>query len=507
MITQNIIGFQLSGLSGRKIYSFNPAAQQNLEQGFDVATQDEVNLALDKAIQAWRVFRNMSGQQKAKFLRAIADGIEGLGDLLLQTISSETAYPEARIITERNRTCSQLRMFADLTETESWREITIDDALPDRSPLPRPELRRMLMPIGPVIVFGASNFPLAYSTMGGDAVSALAVGCPVIVKAHESHLCTNALVAEVVMKAAQSTQMPDGVFSSLHGDGLETGKQLVLHPYTAAVGFTGSFKGGKALFDLGVSREKPIPVFAEMGSVNPIFILPGVLNGNRDGLMAKLVTSITMTVGQFCTKPGIIVVQKSDYSGLFVEELKTELEKIKPVPMLNKNIATHFHHSISEMQVDAKVAIIINDNVGGQQASPVLATVNAGHFIQNPNLHSEIFGPYALIVVCSNSNEFLRIAEIIEGQLTSSIFFQPDETDQVQPMMEVLVEKAGRIIFNGVPTGVEVCAAMTHGGPFPASTDNRFTAVGQYSIRRWLRPVTFQNADEKVLPPSIRNHK
>jgi len=504
MITQNIIGFELSASSERRIYSFNPTTQQQIEHGFAVATPEEVNLAMDKAFKAWRIFRNTPGKQKAKFLRTIADGIESLGELLIQTITAETAYPEARIMTERNRTCAQLRMFADLTETENWREITIDEALPDRQPLPRPELRRMMMPIGPVVVFGASNFPLAYSTMGGDAVSALAVGCPVIIKAHESHLCTNALVAEVVMKAAQSTNMPDGVFSSLNGDGMETGKQLVLHPITAAVGFTGSFRGGKALFDLGATRQNPIPVFAEMGSVNPIFILPNTLKVSRDVLVTKLITSMTMTAGQFCTKPGILVLMKSDDANLLIEELKTRLEKIQSVPLLNKSIASNFYRGINELQQDGEVTIKSNENVEGQKASPVLAVVEAAHFIQNAKLHTEIFGPYSLIVTCSNSNEFLRIGEIIEGQLTASIFFQPDEVGEVEPLREVLMEKAGRIIFNGVPTGVEVCAAMTHGGPFPASTDYRFTAVGHYSIRRWLRPVTFQNAEEIVLPHAMR---
>jgi NADP-dependent aldehyde dehydrogenase len=504
MITQNIIGFELSSSSGRKIYSFNPGTQQNLEFGFDVATETEVNQAMEKAFNAWRIFRNMPGAQKAKFLRAIADGIEGLGETLFETITAETAYPYARILTERNRTTAQLRMFADLTETESWREVTIDEALPNRSPIPRPELRRMMMPIGPVVVFGASNFPLAYSTMGGDAVSALAVGCPVIIKAHESHLCTNAMVSEVVMQAAKATQMPDGVFSSLNGDGMETGKQLVLHPNTAAVGFTGSFRGGKALYDLGASREKPIPVFAEMGSVNPIFIFPNKLKDNRGKLISTLVNSMTTTAGQFCTKPGVLVVQHGDETNLFLEELKQALVEVSPVALLNKSIAKNFHQGIAYVQADAEVDILENENEAGQEASPVLARVDAQHFMANVNLHLEIFGPYSIVVVCQNSKEFLRIAEIIEGQLTSSVFFE-NEIDQVNALVEVLMEKAGRVIFNGVPTGVEVCAAMTHGGPFPASTDYRFTAVGHSSIRRWLRPITFQNADQEVLPVALRS--
>jgi len=503
MITQHIIGYELSSGSGRKIFSFNPVTQQYLEFGFDVATEQDVEKALSKAQQAWRIFRNVPGKNKAQFLLAIADGIEALGDVLVRTIAEETAYPEARIITERKRTCAQIRMFAELTENESWREVTIDEALPDRSSVPRPELRRMMMPIGPVVVFGASNFPLAYSTMGGDAVSALAVGCPVIIKAHESHLCTNALVAEVVMQAARLTGMPDGVFSSLNGDGIITGKQLVLHPYTAAVGFTGSFKGGKALFDLGAGREKPIPVFSEMGSVNPIFILPKMLIGDRSDLIHKLISSVTMTVGQFCTKPGIMVVRQSDEISKFVQELASGLEKINAVPLLNTNIAKQFHLSIREIERTSGVTIVANENKEDQEASPVLAMVDALNFILHPNLHQEIFGPYTLLVVCSNANEFVKIADIIEGQLTASVFFSPEEKDHVRPLIELLVEKAGRIICNGVPTGVEVCGAMTHGGPFPASTDSRFTAVGHYSVRRWLRPITFQNANDQVLPPGL----
>ena len=504
MITQNIIGFDLHSTSGKKVFSFNPGTQQSIDPGFDVATQNEVNLAMDKAINAWRIFRNIPGSQKAMFLHAIADGMESIREKLLETINAETAYPQPRILTEFNRTCAQLSMFAELTSSDAWKEITIDEELPNRSPAPRPELRRVMMPMGPVVVFGASNFPLAYSTMGGDAVSALAVGCPVIVKAHESHLCTNALVAEVVMNAAKATGMPDGVFSSLNGNGIETGQQLVLHPNTAAVGFTGSFRGGKALFDLGASREKPIPVFAEMGSVNPIFILPALLNGDRKNLIERLVTSMTMTAGQFCTKPGLVVIQSSNETNLFLEELKNALEKISPVALLNKSIAGNFYRGIQEIGKDKAVDVLQNENKEGQIAGPVLAAVDADHFIQNTQLHQEIFGPYSLVVVCQNSKQFLRIAEIIEGQLTASIFFTPAESERVSQLMEVLIEKAGRIICNGVPTGVEVCAAMTHGGPFPASTDYRFTAVGHYSIRRWIRPVTFQNVDPQILPGLFR---
>ncbi|HJW29236.1 MAG TPA: aldehyde dehydrogenase (NADP(+)) [Saprospiraceae bacterium] len=500
MITQNIIGFQLSGLSGKKIKSFNPETLEELEEEFVVATSAEVDLAMTKAQDAWRIYRNLPGPKKAEFLRQIADGIEALGDVLVKRIIQETAYPESRIITERIRTCAQLRMFADLTSSEQWREITIDEALPNRSPSPRPELRRMLMPIGPVVIFGASNFPLAYSTMGGDAASALAVGCPVIIKAHESHLGTNALVAEVVMNAAKSTGMPDGVFSSLNGDGMETGKQLVLHPNTAAVGFTGSFGGGKALFDLGKSRDKPIPVFAEMGSVNPIFIFPSALKGYDAELINRLVSSMTMTVGQFCTNPGILTVPDREATNGFLQDLKTALEKIAPASMLNQGIARNFHRGVEEVGQIPSVSLVTSRETSAQEAAPVLALTDTNGFLTNPKLHFEIFGPYSIVVKNESLEEMMKIAENLEGQLTASIFAGPEDADDVNALREVLMEKAGRIIFNGVPTGVEVCPAMTHGGPFPATTDSRFTAVGPYSIRRWLRPVTFQNSLPPFLP-------
>ena len=505
MITQNIIGFALSGESGRTISSFNPSTMQSTEAKFFVATEEDVNQAMNKAYMAWRIYRSMPGKSRANFLRTIADEIEKTGPLLIQTIQEETAYPEARIITERTRTLAQLRMFADYIEQDNWKEIIIDEALPNRSPAPRPRLKRVMMPIGPVVVFGASNFPLAYSTMGGDSVSALAAGCPVVIKAHESHLCTNALVAEAIMKAAIETGMPDGVFSSLNGDGMSTGKQLVLHPHTAAVGFTGSFGGGKALFDLGNSREKPIPVFAEMGSVNPIFIFQKTIRDDLKNLTSKLVSSMTMTAGQFCTNPGIIVIQKSEEADLLINELKSELEKIGEVPMLNPNVAKNYHKGLNEVRQDTSVEIVTNRNTEGQSASPVLTKVAAAHFLKNPKLHHEIFGPYSIIVLCEDSNEILSIAEALEGQLTASVFATQEEQLHSGALFEVLTEKAGRIILNGVPTGVEVCAAMTHGGPFPASTDSRFTAVGHHAIKRWLRPVTFQNMEEDWLPAIYRS--
>ncbi len=494
MITENIIGFQLSSRSGKFIYAADPAGMTTLAEAFSVATAEETDLAVDKAFKAWRIYRNTTGAQRAAFLHEIANGIEALGSALVTRIMQETAYPEARVIVERTRTCAQLRMFANEAEHGQWNELTVDPALPDRSPSPRPELRKRMMAVGPVVVFGASNFPLAYSTAGGDVASALAVGCPVIVKAHDSHLGTNALVAEVIMEAARKTGMPEGVFSSLNGDGLSTGVQLVQHPLVAAVGFTGSLKGGRALFDLGQQRPKPIPVFAEMGSVNPVFILSGKNQEDAKALAAQLANSMTMTSGQFCTKPGILVALEDHHSQQLIIEIKSALEKVPEASLLNEGIFGSFNQGVSEIK--AQQGVMIRQDIhssGGLRTSPVLATVSADLFLSNPRLHHEVFGPFAILVLCRDMITMHAVASSLEGQLTASLMATAEELREAHILIELLVEKAGRIIFNGVPTGVEVCAAMTHGGPYPASTDSRFTAVGQHAVYRWLRPVTFQN--------------
>ena len=497
MITQNIIGYELSDRSGKYIQSLDPATMISLPERFAVATPADVQLALDKASKAWRIYRNVDGKDRAAFLRRIADDIEALGETLVRRIMSETAYPASRVMVERTRTCAQLRMFAQIAEDDAWRAITIDTALPDRMPAPRPELIKSLFPIGPVVVFGASNFPLAYSTAGGDTASALAVGCPVIVKSHDAHPGTNALVSEVIMNAAKATGMPDGVFSSLNGDGLATGKLLVQHPHTAAVGFTGSRSGGRALFDLGAQRDVPIPVFAEMGSINPVFLLPGKLKQDVAGLAKVLASSITMTVGQFCTNPGLMIAIRDEHTELFIKALHEELKLVEAAAMLTPAILKAYHAGI------ANVSDLHQVNIQGREsdpsshiAAPALATTDAETFLSHKELHHEIFGPYSLMVLCRNAREMEEVALHIEGQLTATIHAMEQDLDLAKPLVDILKERAGRLIFNGVPTGVEVCAAMTHGGPYPASTDSRYTAVGHHAIHRWLRPVTFQNVPE-----------
>ncbi len=504
MITHNIIGFELSAEASGKIYAIDPAHQRNLPGDFSPATKDEVDRALEKAHAAWRIFRNVESKKKALFLATIAEGIENLGDILVKRMVEETGYTEARVLVERRRTCAQLRMFVEIIEKEVWRDVTIDEALPERIPAPRPDLRKINMAIGPVIVFAASNFPLAYSTAGGDTASALAAGCPVIVKAHESHLGTNALVAEVIMIAAKMTGMPDGVFSSLNGDGIETGQQLVMHPLAAGVGFTGSLKGGRALFDLGNKRERPIPVFAEMGSTNPVFLLPQKVAQDTKKISTQLVESITISAGQFCTKPGILVAIDNVETHQLISLLEAALAQIPPAVMLNENIAHNFHKGVSVVRAESSVSISeSNSNDDAILGSALLASVNADSFIANTQLHQEVFGPFSLMVLCHDFAQMMEVAQSLDGQLTATVHAAQDELNLAQQLTDVLIEKAGRIIFNGVPTGVEVSAAMTHGGPYPASTDSRFTAVGHSAIRRWLRPVTFQNFPQEILPDWI----
>lgn len=505
MITQNIIGFDISSRSDKRIYSFDPELKSQLPEAFSVATQHDIDLALQKANDAWRIFRSMNPARRASFLLAIADGIEALGETLVKRIMQETAYSETRILIERSRTVAQLRMYAEYIIEGTWQEITIDRAIPGRVPTPRPDLRKFYMAIGPVIVFAASNFPLAYSTIGGDSTSALAAGCPVIVKAHESHLGTNALVAEIILKAAKKTSMPDGVFSSLNGDGIETGKQLVIHPLTSAVGFTGSLSGGRALFDLGNQREKPIPVFAEMGSVNPVFLFPDKVKNNSDRLSDMLVDSMTMSTGQFCTNPGILIAIDDKYTKHLITILSAKLRQIPASTMLDENIAGNFHSGIDKMRSDPNVSYVIEDAVPDKlSATPVLATVRAEYFLQHKQLHHEVFGPFSLVVICKDFMQMKSVAAIMEGQLTATIHASVEEYKYASELTTILVEKAGRIIYDGVPTGVEVCAAMTHGGPYPACTDSRFTAVGHHAIRRWLRPVTFQNCPDVLLPEPLK---
>ncbi|MGB5818921.1 MAG: aldehyde dehydrogenase (NADP(+)) [Saonia sp.] len=503
---KNYIGNKRSATGKTTYTTYDPELNVANETTFYEATDAEINEAVALASQAFTRFQGMSGARKAEFLNAIADEILALDTVLLDTYSSETALPKGRAIGERGRTVAQLRAFADLVKEGSWVEATIDTAQAERKPIPKPDLRKMLIPIGPVVVFGASNFPLAYSTAGGDTASALAAGCPVIVKSHPMHAGTGELVASAVIKAAERTGMPNGVFSNLNSSGIEVGVQLVQHPKIKAVGFTGSISGGRALFNFAAQRNEPIPVFAEMGSINPVVILPRALKKRSDELASTYAGSITLGTGQFCTNPGLLLGIKGEDLTVFITKLSQEIIKIDPGCMLHPTIKKNYVKNKSKAlsQNGLRVTADYGEEVEAHYAQQAIATVDGEIFLENPTLHQEVFGPYSLVVQCTDANELKKVIAALEGQLTGTIMADGDDASEYTELIEALRLRVGRIIFNGVPTGVEVCAAMQHGGPYPASTDSRFTAVGIHSIKRWVRPFSYQNWPNDLLPDALQ---
>ncbi|WP_347924052.1 aldehyde dehydrogenase (NADP(+)) [Pontimicrobium sp. SW4] len=508
MITgKNYIGNQLSAKGSKTFKTFNPLLNIENEWEITEASNNEVNQAAELAAEAFKTYSKISGIKKAEFLRAIADEIEALGDSLLQVYSSESGLPNGRAMGERGRTLGQLRAFANHIEEGNWVDASIDTAQPDRKPLPKVDLRKMNVPLGPIVVFGASNFPFAFSTAGGDTTAALAAGCPVIVKSHPMHAATGEMVSSAVIKAAEKTGMPNGVFSNLNSSGIEVGQQLVMHPKVKAVGFTGSIRGGRALYDLAAKREEPIPVFAEMGSINPVVILPQALNNRAEAIAKTYAGSITLGTGQFCTNPGLIIGVKSEGLTSFVNTLAEEIVKVEPSCMLHPNIAGAYETNKSKAlsQSGIKVLAGYENDVEPNYARQVVTTVEGGTFLNNPTLHHEVFGPFSLVVQCKDELELEEIISNLEGQLTGTIISDDNEVAKYSNLVNALQNRVGRIIFNGVPTGVEVCPSMQHGGPYPASTDSRFTAVGVDSIKRFVRPFSFQDWPNNLLPDELKN--
>lgn len=504
MITSNRIGKTLSKNGTVFVQSCNPVTQKTLPEKFPVATTTELNQATDKAHLAWRSYKNTSPKVRAQFLRTIAQEIENDPEIVKRAVL-ESGLPEGRIVGERGRTMGQLNLFATLVENGSWVHATVETAIPDRTPLPKEDLRMMLQAVGPVAVFGASNFPLAFSTAGGDTASALASGCPVIVKAHNAHLGTNALVSDAVLRAAEKCDLPDGVFSSLQGVGNAVGKELVSHPKIKAVAFTGSLKGGMALYHLASQRPEPIPVFAEMGSVNPVFILPEVIASKGEALAHQLAGSVNLGSGQFCTGPGLLVLQKDDHTEAFVAQLTAAFEALSPTTMLTEGIWKHYEQTAEKLLEQAGVSVCHRQpSDTNWNGCPILASVSATTFLKNNALQEEVFGPLSLLILCENMEEMDAVTEALHGQLTGTIIGTEGELPRYKNLYERLQERVGRVIFNGVPTGVEVCHAMQHGGPFPASTDSRFTSVGTGAIKRFVRPVSFQNCPDALLPSALK---
>ena len=506
---RSFVGDKLSSGTGATFQAISPLDRSSLQPSFFLAGEDDVNSALDLAETAFETFREISGEQRAGFLERIADELIALGDALIARAHQETGLPEARLTGERARTVNQLKLFAQIAREGSWVDARIDHAIPDRQPAPKPDVRRMLIPIGPVVVFGSSNFPLAFSVAGGDTSSALATGNPVVVKAHSGHPGTSELVASAVSKAVAECKLPPGVFSMLHGSGKIIGLALVRHPYTRAVGFTGSRTAGRALFNAAAARPDPIPVFAEMSSLNPIFILPEALRERGPQIAAGLRTSVTMGVGQFCTKPGLVFGLQGGPLEDFKKVLTQELENVAPATMLHAGICDAYHQGLSVVSALDGVKVAARSRQPAEQArthgEAALLCTDATTFRKHSELAGEVFGPCTVLISAQTIAEMEDIARRLEGQLTATVHGTTNDLAQAQSLLRILERKAGRLLINGFPTGVEVCPSMNHGGPYPATTDVRFTSVGTAAIYRFVRPICYQDFPAPLLPDALKD--
>lgn len=507
MITgMNYIGSKKSAQGEVKFSTFNPKSNTRTHWEFVEATEEEINEAMQLAAEAFALYQEITFNDRAKFLRQIASEIENLGDVLIDAYLAETGLAEGRAKGERARTIGQIIGFAELLEDGSYVNAIIETADKERSPAPKPDIRTMSIPLGPIVVFGSSNFPLAFSTAGGDSISALAAGCPVIVKCHPYHAATSELVAGAIITAAEKTGMPNGIFSHLFSKGHRVGGTLVSHPLTKAVGFTGSLVGGMALNKLVQQRREPIPFFAEMGSTNPVVILPSGTKSKNPDWTEILAGSIHLGAGQFCTNPGLIIGIKDDSFEKFIRRLGKKLAGFEPECMLHPAIHDQYQLKHYNLRNENEVTIVAEASTEtANYAKQGLLAVNGSHFIENPKLHHEVFGPLSIAVLCHDEQELLQILSKLEGQLTGTILGEESEISQSNQLINALMKKVGRLIFNGVPTGVEVNPAMHHGGPFPSTTDSRYTSVGQMAIKRWLRPICYQNCPQENLPDALKD--
>jgi alpha-ketoglutaric semialdehyde dehydrogenase len=502
----SIIGFKRGEQNGNAFYAFNPESATPLQPAYHPATRSEVDQAVLLASEAFEQFRRTTPQVRAAFLRTIAENIEDFGESLVQRATSETGLPATRIHTETARTCNQLRLFADLIEEGSWVDARIDREDPSRQPLRKPDVRSMLIPLGPVVVFCASNFPLAFSVAGGDTASALAAGNPVIVKAHHAHPGTAEVVGLAISEAVKSCDVPEGVFALLYGPGEQVGMHLVRHPLIKAGGFTGSRSGGQALMRAAADRPDPIPFYAEMSSVNPVFVFPNALQQRGNEIASGLHASVTLGAGQFCTNPGLVFIPEGAISNDFIHELQSKMQQTSPFVMLTSGISSAYRRGVNALADHSDVEALSRDErepASECEARAALHKVSTETFLSNADLSAEVFGPSTLLVTYSDSNQLLELARRLEGQLTATIHATPN--DQVEELLHVLELKAGRIVFDGFPTGVEVCASVVHGGPYPATSDGRSTSVGTRAIFRFVRPVCYQDAPQSALPAELKD--
>ena len=469
-------------------------------KSFSCGTSDLIDRAVQAAEDAFMSFGWTTEAERAKLLRTIADEIDARGTEITEIGCAESGLPEMRLNGERGRTVGQLRLFADHIEKGTYLELTHDEAMPDRAPLPRPDLRLSQRPIGPVAVFGASNFPLAFSTAGGDTASALAAGCPVVVKGHEAHPGTAEIVAQAIDAAIKSCGMHPGVFSLVQGGSLEVGTALVQHPLIKAVGFTGSLAGGRALFGLCTSRPEPIPFFGELGSVNPNFIFPNALANRGEAIAAGWANSLCMGAGQFCTKPGVVLLVEGPDADAFIATAKDALDKAGEQPMLTDGIAAAYRSGTAKIAGEAGVEELVGTACTTRSAKPYMFVTDGDNWLANKELQEEVFGPLGIIVKLKSVEQMQDVARSIEGQLTCTIHIDSADHAEARKLMPFLERKAGRVLANGFATGVEVCGAMVHGGPYPASTNFGATSVGTMAIRRFLRPVSYQDIPLELTP-------
>ncbi|MDR5860018.1 aldehyde dehydrogenase (NADP(+)) [Halomonas eurihalina] len=503
-----LIGQQAVEGSRVAIRATNPATGERLEPGYPGGTQDDVERACELAWTAFDTYRETSLEARAGFLEAVADEIEAIGDALIERAVAETGLPRARVQGERGRTCGQLRLFARTVRAGEWLDVRVDPALPDRQPLPRADLRQRHVALGPVVVFGASNFPLAFSVAGGDTASALAAGCPVIVKAHSAHPGTSELVGRAIQAAVEKCDLPEGVFSLLFGSGREVGQALVTDPRIKAAGFTGSRSGGLALWQAAQSRPEPIPFYAEMSSINPVFLLPAALEARGKALGEAFVGSLNMGAGQFCTNPGLVIAIKGPALDDFVAAAGEAVEASAAQTMLTPGIFEAYESGVAALAGSDRVRDVARGRKGEEpnQCRTGLFATSAEDFLASETLQAEVFGSTSLVVECSDAAELARVAEHLEGQLTVTLQMDDADLDAARALLPTLERKAGRILVNGWPTGVEVCDAMVHGGPFPATSDSRTTSVGTAAIFRFLRPVCYQDMPDALLPEALKAH-
>lgn len=487
--------------------AINPTTNEALEKQFKNTSIEELNDAVVKATLAFSSYRKKDSAAIAAFLEQIAEEIMNLGDQLITVCNQETGLPIGRLQGERGRTVNQLKLFATVVREGSWVDARIDTALPDRLPIPRPDIRHILIPLGPVAVFGASNFPLAFSTAGGDTASALASGCPVIVKGHEAHPHTSALIAAAILKAVATCNMPEGVFTLLQGNSRSLGEALVKHKDIKAVGFTGSFNGGKALFDYANQRSEPIPVYAEMGSTNPVFILPGALKDKAEKIAEGLVASIAMGVGQFCTSPGITFIENGTGLQQFYNTLKGKAATTDSGTMLTPSIKIAYERGLTKLQEIKEVeeiALGLKELAVNNSTIRIFKTT-VENYQKEAFLAEENFGPSSIIIESTSKEQILDAARNLKGHLTATIFGTDEDFENYSELFDILELKVGRVLVNGYPTGVEVCHAMVHGGPFPATTAANSTSVGTGAIKRFVRPVCFQDFPHNKLPKALQN--